>query len=324
MDIELYREFMTLATHKSFVAAAQALNMSQPSLSRHMATLSREVGAQLFYETRPLSLTKQGEIILKYAGKIIRDQENMLSDLRSLPSAQNRRILIVNMLHANTLFIGINEVSPKAKKMFEGLRIEFVNLDSGGLNARQMVEKDKVDISFETIITHGEGVPPDVGDDLQAIWIPEFHGELVVGLSRESPLAQHKGVTLRELSQQRFILQSNLHSEQFRKDFIAMCAEEGFYPNITMVPSSDPLEFYATDPGDGIHLLTRVDPKYKPIIADLLKQHTKIMRFTDKKRYVDAYALLRKDPERPELAFFVEELVRRAEEGRDRLIELNY
>ena len=43
MDIELYREFMTLATHKSFVAAAQALNMSQPSLSRHMATLSREV-----------------------------------------------------------------------------------------------------------------------------------------------------------------------------------------------------------------------------------------------------------------------------------------
>ena len=124
MDIELYREFMTLATHKSFVAAAQALNMSQPSLSRHMATLSREVGARLFYETRPLSLTKQGEIILKYAGKIIRDQENMLSDLRSLPSAQNRRILIVNMLHANTLFIGINEVSPKAKKMFEGLRIE--------------------------------------------------------------------------------------------------------------------------------------------------------------------------------------------------------
>ena len=60
---------------------------------------------------------------------------------------------------------------------------------------------------------------------------------------------------------------------------------------------------------------------YKPIIADLLTQHTTIMRFTDKKRYVDAYALLRKDPERPELAFFVEELMRRADEGRDRLIE---
>lgn len=319
MDIELYREFMTLATHKSFVAAAQALNMSQPSLSRHMATLSREVGARLFYETRPLSLTKQGEIILKYAGKIIRDQENMLSDLRSLPSAQNRRVLIVNMLHANTLYIGVNEVIARAKKDFEGLRIEFVNLDNGGLDARQMVEKDKVDISFEIGITHGEGIPPVMDDELQAIWVPEFHGELVVGLSRESPLAQRDSLALRDLSQQRFILESNLHSDRFRKDFIAMCAEEGFYPNITMVPSSSPLEFYATDPGDGIHLLTRVDPKYKPFIADLLKQHTKIMRFSDQKRYVDAYALLRKDPDRPELAFFAKELARHAEEGREQL-----
>lgn len=321
MDIGLYREFMTLSTHKSFVAAAQTLNMSQPSLSRHMAALSREVGAQLFYETRPLSLTRQGEIVLKYAGKIIRDQENMLSELRLLPSAQNRRVLIINMLHANTLFFGINDVSTEAKKLFEGLRVEFVNLDNGGLDARQMVEKDKVDISFETIITHGEGTPPKLPDDLFPIWVPEFHGELVVAVSKDSPLAQRSSITLADLSQQRFILQSNLHSQQFRKDFIAMCAEEGFYPNITMVPSSDPLEFYATDPGDGIHLLSRVDPRYKPILADLIKQHTKILRFSDQKRYVDAYALMRKDPERPELQFFAEQLEQRAEKARQEMRE---
>lgn len=321
MDIGLYREFMTLSTHKSFVAAARALNMSQPSLSRHMATLSREVGAQLFYETRPLSLTRQGEIILKYAGKIIRDQENMLSELRMLPSTQNRRVLIINMLHANTLFIGINDVSVEAKKMFEGLRVEFVNLDNGGLDARQMVEKGKVDISFETIITHGEGMPPEVPDDLEAIWIPEFHGELVIALSKDSPLANLESVTLAELSQERFILQSNLHSEQFRKDFISMCAEEGFFPNITMVPSSDPLEFYATDPADGIHLLSRVDPRYKPILANLIKLHTNVLRFSDKKRYVEAYALMKKDTDRPELDFFAKQLRARAEKARQQMRE---
>ena len=74
MDIEVYREFMALAAHKSFVSAARDLNMSQPSLSRHMNALSNDLGCRLFYDTRPLSLTAAGEVVLKHAGKIIGDQ----------------------------------------------------------------------------------------------------------------------------------------------------------------------------------------------------------------------------------------------------------
>ena len=70
------------------------------------------------------------------------------------------------------------------------------------------------------------------------------------------------------------------------------CREVGFYPNITLVPTDNPLEFYATDPGDGIHLLTKVDRKYKPLMSDMLKQHVVILPFADKKRYVDAFALM--------------------------------
>ena len=78
MDIEVYREFMALAAHKSFVSAARDLNMSQPSLSRHMNALSNDLGCRLFYDTRPLSLTAAGEVVLKHAGKIIGDQANMV------------------------------------------------------------------------------------------------------------------------------------------------------------------------------------------------------------------------------------------------------
>ena len=63
MDIEVYREFMALAAHKSFVSAARDLNMSQPSLSRHMNALSNDLGCRLFYDTRPLSLTAAGEVV---------------------------------------------------------------------------------------------------------------------------------------------------------------------------------------------------------------------------------------------------------------------
>ena len=313
MDIETYREFMVLAAHKSFVSAARDLNMSQPSLSRHMAALSNDLGCQLFYETRPLSLTAAGEVVLKYAGKIIGDQANMLAKLHTLPTSRSGRILILDLLHTNALYIGINEAMALAKKNFAGLRIEFLNLDSSGLSAQQMIEAGKVDISFETVITDSSPANPNLPDSVQAIWIPEFHGELVVGVAKDSPLASRTDLGLKDLSQSRFILQANRHSERFREDFIRMCSEVGFYPNITLVPSDNPLEFYATDPGDGIHLLTKVDRKYKPLISDLLKQHVTVLALKDKKRYVDAYAFMKKDSGRAELDFFAEQLEQHAE-----------
>lgn len=313
MDIEIYREFMVLAAHKSFVSAARDLNMSQPSLSRHMAALANELGSELFYETRPLSLTATGEVVLKYAGKIIGDQANMLAELHSLPTSRSRRVLILDMLHTNALYVGINEATALAKKNFAGLRVEFLNMDSSGLSAKQMVEMEKVDISFETVITDTSSADPKLPNSVRSIWIPEFHGELVVGVAKDSPWASRTDLSLADLSQGRFILQANRHSERFREDFIRMCSEVGFYPNITLVPSDNPLEFYATDPGDGIHLLTKVNKKYKPLIADLIKQHTSIVALRDKKRYVDAYAFMKKDPERAELQFFADELERHAE-----------
>lgn len=313
MDIEIYREFMVLASHRSFVSAARDLNMSQPSLSRHMAALEKELGCELFYETRPLSLTSAGEIVLKFVGKLIGDQANMMTELHSLSTSRNKRILILDMLHTNALYIGINEAAGLAKQQFTGLRVEFPNMDSSGLSAKQMIETGKVDISFETVITDDVASDPKLPVSMRSIWVPEFHGELVLGVAKDSAWASRTNAKLSEFSESRFILQANRHSERFREDFIAMCLQVGFYPNITLVPSDNPLEFYATDPGDGIHLLTKVDKKYKPIIADLLKQHVSILSLSDKKRYVDAYAFMKKDSERPELKFFAEQLEKHAE-----------
>lgn len=316
MDIDIYREFTVLATHKSFVSAARDLNMSQPSLSRHMTAFSKELGCQLFYETRPLSLTAAGEVVLKYAGKIIKDQKSMLAELKSLPTSSNDRVRILDLLHTNALYVGINEAAALAKQTYPGLRIEFINMDNSGLNAQQMVETDKVDISIETTITDN---PSPSGlklpDSLRAIWIPEFHGELVAGIAKGSPLSERSDLSLRDLSHERFILQANQHSERFREDFIRICSRFDFYPNITLVPAVNPLEFYGAAPGDGIHLLTRVDPKYAPLISGLLKQHVKIVRLTDK-FYVDSYALMARYPDQPELDFFAEHLQQHADRFR--------
>lgn len=315
MELDIYREFMVLATHRSFVSAARDLNMSQPSLSRHMNAFAKELGCQLFYETRPLSLTAAGEVVLKYAGKIIRDQKSLFAELDQLPAAIGKPILIVDLFPTNALYVGINETAALAKQKFPGLRVEFINMDSSGMNAQQMVEMGKIDISIETTIAQELRVEPEMPDALQAIWIPEFHGELVVGVAKESPFASRPNLHLSDLAQSRFILQANRHSERFREDFIRICSERGFYPNITLVPADNQLEFYGSHPHDGIHLLTKVDRKYNPLISSLLKEHVKIRTLEDK-CYVNSYALISAYLDRPELEFFAEHLRRHADDMR--------
>lgn len=313
MDIEIYREFTILATHRSFVAAARELNMSQPSLSRHINALQTELGCKLFYDTRPLSLTASGETVLKYAGKIVGDEANMLADLKKLSATKNSRITVVDLLHTNTLYLGLSEAISEAKKQFSGLRIDYLDMNDSGLSALQMVENGKVNISFETTITSEPAPPLEVPESLRSIWVPEFHGELIIGVEKGSPLAGRTDLTLKELERSRFVLQANRCNERFKEDFIKMCHEAGFYPNITLVPTDNPLSFYASSFDDGIHLISRVDKKYPTLMGEILKRNMDFASFSDKKRYVNAYAIMKDDFELHEINFIAEYLEDHAE-----------
>ncbi len=313
MDIELYREFISLVSHGSFVSAARDLNMSQPSLSRHMAAFSSQLGCRLFYETRPLRLTAAGEMVLKHASKIVGAEETLLAELTSMPSSGGTRIRVVDMLHANTLYIGLNEAVADAKKIYPDLHVEYVSMGSSGLNAQQLVDTGKVDIAFET--TMSTEMPPSTRsmDGFLAILIPEFHGEFVVGIPKSSKLADRENLVLADLANERFILPANRSGEIFRRNFVEACQKAGFYPNISLVPTDSAFMFYGSEPCDAIHLLVRVDRRYKPIIADLVKQHTVIRSFADERRYIDSFAVIDPRNDDPALSRITDILIERAD-----------
>ena len=312
LDTELYKEFISLVSHGSFVSAARDLNMSQPSLSRHMSLFANQLGCKLFYETRPLRLTAAGETVLKHASKIVGVEKTLLSELATIPSSGGARIRVVDMLHVNTLYVGLNEAVEAARVTFPDLHVEYVNMNSSGLNAQQLVASGKVDIAFETLLSMDMQQPTRQIDDFLAVLIPEFHGEFVVGIPRNSALANKENLTLKDLANERFILPANRSGEIFRQDFVDACQKVGFYPNVSLVPTDSAFMFYGTEPHDAIHLLVRVDKKYRPIIADLVKQHTVIRSLTDEKRYIDSFAVVDPKNDNPVLSFIVDYLIEQA------------
>lgn len=237
----------------------------------------------------------------------------MLAEVRKLSMPSNAPIRVQDLLHTNALYVGLKDIIERAEKKFSSLRVEYVNMSGSGLDPYEMVSRGKVDVSFQTTIFGESTTKLEVPDGLQAIWIPEFHGELVIGVSKDSDLAKQESVALGDLAGERFILQAALHAEQFRKQFIAMCHEEGFYPNITLVASDNPFDFYGSDPGDGTHLLAHVDKAYRPLVASILKQRVDIVRLSDSKRYVESFAIMKEKPETDEVRYLAEELKKHAD-----------
>lgn len=83
MDLEVIRRFAAIAEHGSYRAAAAALFISQPTLSRQVRNLEEELGVQLFERGRwGMRLTEEGERLLPVARRLIADVAGLRSIVR--------------------------------------------------------------------------------------------------------------------------------------------------------------------------------------------------------------------------------------------------
>jgi DNA-binding transcriptional LysR family regulator len=81
MDIRNMRQLLAIQSHGSFAKAAQALGMSQPSLSAAIARLEDQLQVTLLERTAQGShLTPIGELIAERASKVISEAEQIVRD----------------------------------------------------------------------------------------------------------------------------------------------------------------------------------------------------------------------------------------------------
>ena len=72
MDVRVLRYFLAIAREESFTGAAEALMMSQPTLSKQIAQLEHELGKKLFERGgRRVALTEDGMLLYRRAEEIV-------------------------------------------------------------------------------------------------------------------------------------------------------------------------------------------------------------------------------------------------------------
>ena len=71
MEIRVLRYFLAIAREGSITAAAEYLHVTQPTLSRQIHDLERQLGQKLFVRGSHMALTPAGMILRKRADEIV-------------------------------------------------------------------------------------------------------------------------------------------------------------------------------------------------------------------------------------------------------------
>ena len=95
LDVDLLQAFSEVAHTRSFTQAAERLNRVQSAVSGQIKRLESVTGVRLFDRTRrSVKLTKEGEILLDYAQKILRLNDAALSDLGQTRPSEKVRLAV--------------------------------------------------------------------------------------------------------------------------------------------------------------------------------------------------------------------------------------
>ena len=95
MDLLQMKYFIAVAEEGTISAAARRLNISQPPLSVQIRNLEKECGIRLFERgARHIRLTEGGELLYKYAVRMLELRDSAENDLKNLKSGAKASIKI--------------------------------------------------------------------------------------------------------------------------------------------------------------------------------------------------------------------------------------
>lgn len=196
-DVRRLRTLVEVAKLGSFSAAAEALSFTQPSVSRQIATLEAEVGAQLLErDARQVRLTQAGEVLIEHAEAVLHRLDAAQAQLDALAGLNGGRLRMSAFASANAWLV------PDALARFTGRypRVELAVAQGTGHNVLSTLHEREVDLA---IVTSWDLADPAAADGLEIVELLE--DELHLVLSSSHPLATRKRLAMTDLANETWI-----------------------------------------------------------------------------------------------------------------------
>ncbi|MEA2385157.1 MAG: hypothetical protein QOH72_5128 [Solirubrobacteraceae bacterium] len=217
-DAARLRVFREVVRRGSLSAAAEALSFTQPAVSRQIAALEREAGAQLLERTpRGIRLTEAGRVLLVHAEAILDRMAIARAQVESVASLAGGRLRIGSFQTANATIV------PRAIAAFarEHPRVELSLLEATTPHAMARLRAGEIDVAVVTALPELDGADVEVVDLVD--------DEIFVALPARHPLAHKPRLRLRDLRDETWI---EARGDGVQPPLLTAALASGFEPRI--------------------------------------------------------------------------------------------
>ena len=204
LDPKLY-SLLAVAATGNFTRAAEQLSLTQPAVSQHVRALEQELNVRIFDRVNNMiRLTHEGEIVVKYAKRMIALQENMKGELT------NEKLQITSLTVGITHTAESNAIAEalaRYVRCHENVTVKVITGSADKLCT--MLKNYEIDLAII------DGKKPD--PELNYLMLDTDN--LVLIISPNHRLARKNSATISDLKQEHLILR--LSNSTTRKLFVS-------------------------------------------------------------------------------------------------------
>ena len=231
MEISYFKDFVILAETQNYWAAAERLFIGQSSLSKHIKTLEKSLGAPLFDRTsRKVELTEFGKLMLPYAQSVSKLQYEYEAAAFNFLHQENE---VLNIASVPVMAqYNITDILVRFQLDFPSVQINTHEADT--LDVREWLLERKCELGFfRDSVAYLEHDPDK---EARLTKVPFCQDRLVAILPKDHPLAGEKQIELNQLAREYFAL--------IKKDTMPYtlcmraCREAGFVPEVLFTSHS--------------------------------------------------------------------------------------
>ena len=282
--------FIKTAKELHFAKAANLLGVPQPTLSRNIKELEKEIGCQLFSRTNKwhVSLTKAGEAFLPEAEKTLRQLQFAIHRAKAAGEGTAGHLSIGAISSA----LGKSQITKTLttmKKNYPDVTLEI--LDSTSTELFNLMKERTLDLAVMRI------KPEDVTQNYIIEKI--YEDPLMVALPSSHPLVKKAKLYVSDLAKEEFLLVPSRTSDVYLQYICDVCKNKGnFNPKVSESISSSYTALQMTAANLGI---TMISSTYCGLFPDKITYRS----FDDISCHLPVYAVYDKDNTSPILKIFL-------------------
>src|SRR5580765_625755 len=181
MDVRQLEMFRSVAEEGSFTRAAERLHVSQSAISRQVKLLEEELGGLLLHRgARRVTLTHPGELLLRMAGRVQHDMQEVVSQISETHELRRGTLTLAGGMTVCMYIL------PRLLKKYRSLYKQVdLRVASGSAEAiHRMLRSHEVDLALMTL--------PVPAKDVEVL--PALKEEMVVVTAPGHPLSRKRAV----------------------------------------------------------------------------------------------------------------------------------